>query len=156
MTHWTKVLFTATSNRLPSHGRVTDNCFYHIEAISVGYRLAYIKIQWLLPLVTNARHRVQRTIPTYFASPHPFWSLRLYCFLYWAFLGVAGVALEAAANLNVTSEQLLDYSNAKNSQRLTLEIAAATMWFLLFILDLSDVIRYFGPFILSRIFVPMA
>ena len=76
--------------------------------------------------------------------------------MYWAFLGVAGIALEAAANLNVTSEQLLDYSNAKNNQRLTLEIAAATMWFLLFILDLSDVIRYFGPFILSCIFVPMA
>ena len=92
----------------------------------------------------------------YSAQSQPFSSFRLYCFLYWAFLGAAGIALEAAANLNVTSEQLLDYSNAKNSQRQTLEIAAATMWFLLFILDLFDVIRYCGPFILSRLFVPMA
>ena len=74
------------------------------------------------------------------------WPCRLYCFLYWAFLGVSGFALEAAANFNATS-QLLDYSYENNKQRLTLEIIAAILWILLFILDLSDVIRY-GPFIL--------
>ena len=73
------------------------------------------------------------------------WPCRLYCFLYWAFLGVSGFALEAAANVNVTS-QLLDYSN-ENNKRLTLEIAAATLWFLLLILDLFDGFRY-GLFIL--------
>ena len=74
------------------------------------------------------------------------WPCRLYCFLYWSFLGVSGFALEAAVNVNVTS-QLLDYSYENNKQRQTLEIVAATLWFLLLILDLSDVIRY-GPFIL--------
>lgn len=69
-------------------------------------------------------------------------SCSLYCFLYWAFLGVACVALEVAANLNVTSEQLLDYSNDHGRQRQTLEIVAAILWCMLLLLDLSDVFRY--------------
>ena len=75
------------------------------------------------------------------------WPCRLYFFLYWAFLGVSGFALEAAVNVNATSEQLLDYSNENNKQRQTLEIIAATLWLMLLIPDLFDVFRYV-PFVL--------
>ena len=77
-------------------------------------------------------------------------SYRFYIFLYWAFFGVAWGALEMAANLNLTSEQLLDHNSDHDKKRQNLEIAAVILWCLLLTLDLSDIVR-FVPFVPSCI-----
>ena len=70
-----------------------------------------------------------------------------------AFLGVGFAALEISANLNVTSEHLLDYKYDHGSQRLVLEVAAVILWIVFFALDMVDVVRY-APFFFHA--VPIA
>ena len=69
-------------------------------------------------------------------------SYRLYCFLYWVFLGIACGALHLAADLNATSEQLVGYSDDHDNHRKAFEITAVILWLMFLILDVLDFLRY--------------
>ena len=80
-------------------------------------------------------------------------SYRMYFAVYLTFLVTTCVALDLAADMNVTSERLVGYSYDRSNRRLALETTAIILWVLLFIADIADAIRYVPLILLLHYFV---